>query len=84
MKKLSARAKRHRAKLRRDPFGRLAVAFGDYLETVGWRAVVVGKVAVAAEDLSKHSPGAFGRYQAIVSFTGGKFDTRTRRSEKHT
>jgi hypothetical protein len=74
-KKLSARAKRRRARLRRDPFGRMAVALGDYLKTVGWSAVVVGGVSVTARDITQTTPGAFGRYEARIGFSGGKFTT---------
>jgi hypothetical protein len=73
MKKLSARVKRRRARLRRDAFGRMALGFEDYLRSVGWHWIIVGKVQVVAQDVTKTTPGAFGRYQALVHFTGGKF-----------
>jgi hypothetical protein len=77
-KKLAARVTRARARRRRDPFERLALAFADYLKTVGWQTVVVGnvKVSVAAQDVTRITPGAFGRYEAVIKFTGGKFERK--------
>jgi hypothetical protein len=56
-----------KAPSRRDPFGRLAAALGDYLESVGWSAVVVGRPRV------QQQPGASTfNYEFVVSFTGGQ------------
>jgi hypothetical protein len=81
-KKLSARVKRHRARIRRDPYGRMALAFADYLKTVGWNMVVVGKVHVVSRELTEITPGAFGRYTAMLEFSGGKFITTKGRPTK--
>jgi hypothetical protein len=56
-----------RRRLRRDPFGRLSVALADYLESVGWSAVVVGEPRV------QQQPGerAF-NFEFVVRFTGGQ------------
>ncbi len=71
--KKKPRGDRQRAKrraMRRDPFGRLAIAVGDYLESIGWSAVVVGTPTIIGEDA-----GGVGRFQFLVTFTGGR--TRT-------
>jgi hypothetical protein len=66
-KPLSKRAKARQAKMRRDPFGRLCQEVNRYLETVGWRAVVMGKPQVRGFE----SPG-LGRYEFTLEFSGGR------------
>lgn len=65
-KPLSKRARGRLQKMRRDPFGRLALALGAYLETEGWSAIVVGSPAILAEDI----PGLGGRFRFVVTFSG--------------
>jgi hypothetical protein len=75
---LSKRSKARRARLRRDPFGRLCIAVGDYLASIGWSAVVVGQPAITGEGPAffthdpKRRPAGLSRYQFLVSFTGGR------------
>lgn len=45
----------------------LANAIGAYLKTIGWTAVVVGSPAILGEDA-----GGLGRFQFVVTFTGGR------------
>jgi hypothetical protein len=68
-RRLSPKDVAHRRRLRRDPFGRLAVALGDYLETVGWRAIVVGRHEIRGPD------GAPFNYEFVIKFTGGEKKT---------
>jgi hypothetical protein len=64
---LSKRAKARLARMRRDPFGRLTLEIGRYLETVGWRALVIGNARV------QHQAGERQyNYEFVVTFTGGK------------
>lgn len=66
-KPLSARAKARLARMRRDPFGRLTLEVGRYLETIGWRALVIGDARIQGFE----QPG-LGRYEFVVKFTGGR------------
>lgn len=63
---LSKRAKAHRRRMRRDPFGRLALAVGDYLESIGWRAIVVGSPGIRRHG-REHS-----KFEFVIAFTGGR------------
>lgn len=49
------------------PFDRLAVAIGAYLETIGWRAIVVGNPRVQQQPTEREF-----NYEFVVRFTGGK------------
>jgi hypothetical protein len=66
-KPLSKRAKARLARMRRDPFGRLCLEVGRYLETVGWRAVLIGKAQVRGFETK-----GVGRYEFVVEFSGGR------------
>lgn len=64
---LSTREKARLARMRRDPFGRLTLEIGRYLETIGWRALVIGHARV------QHQAGERDfNYEFVVKFTGGK------------
>ena len=52
------------------PFDRLAVAVGAYLETIGWRAIVVGNPRVQQQPGDREL-----NYEFVVRFTGGKKKT---------
>ena len=66
-KPLSKRAKASLRYIRRDPFGRLTLEIGRYLDTVGWSAFVIGRARV------QQQPGArMLNYEFVVDFTGRK------------
>lgn len=50
-----------------QPFHELAGAVGKYLESIGWTALVVGNPAILGDDT-----GGVGRFQLLVTFTGGR------------
>lgn len=64
---LSKRAKARLTRIRRDPFGRLTQEIGRYLETVGWRAIVIGHARVQQQAGERQF-----NYEFVVKFTGGK------------
>jgi hypothetical protein len=64
---LSKRAKARLQKMRRDPFGRLSLEIGKYLETVGWTALVVGNPRIQQQAGEQKM-----NYEFVVKFTGGK------------
>lgn len=66
-KPMGKREKARLAKMRRDPFGRLCLEVNRYLETVGWRAIVMGKPQVRGFE----QPG-LGRYEFALDFSGGR------------
>jgi hypothetical protein len=74
-KSLSKRPKARLQRLQRDPFGRLALALGGYLESIGWRALVVGSPQVRGGE-----PGVsrIGHFEFVVTFTGGRIQKQTR------
>ena len=53
-------------KKKKDKFHWFAEAVGDYLEHIGWKAVVVGPVQIE-EDFA----GKF-KYRLVIRFLGGK------------
>jgi hypothetical protein len=61
------RAQVRHAHRRVDPFGRLAFALGDYLESIGWSAVLVGSPRVQQQPGEREF-----NYEFVVRFTGGK------------
>ena len=67
---LSKRAKARRRKIRRDPFGRLALAAGDYLESIGWRAIVIGAPRILRHGREHHT------FEFVIQFTGGALRPR--------
>jgi hypothetical protein len=59
--------RKRRRRMRRDPFGRLALAVGDYLDAVGWKALVVGDPRIQQPlDAPEFA------YELVVRFTGGR------------
>lgn len=58
---LSSRERRDLAKMRRDSHGRMCLDVARYLETVGWRAIVTGKVSIRGFE----RPG-LGRYEFVL------------------
>lgn len=70
-KPLSKRAKARRARLRREPFGRLGLALEDYLATKGWSVLVVGSPRI---EQAPDYPGSF-NYTFCVRFTGAQKKT---------
>lgn len=48
-------------------FTRLSTALGEYLETIGWSAVVVGRPRIQQQPLAQEF-----NYEFVVDFTGGK------------
>lgn len=64
-------AKARLVKMRRDPFGRLSLEIGRYLETVGWRALVVGSPSIYGFE----KPG-LGHYEFTVQFSGGRLQQK--------
>ena len=52
---------------RREAFNRFAHEVGAYLETVGWRAVVVGSPRIEGVEVA-----GLGRYRLTVDFSGGR------------
>ena len=69
-KPLSKRAKLRLARMRREPIGRLYLEIGRYLETVGWRAVVMGGAQVRG-----FSDTGFGKFEFVVQFSGGRMQS---------
>lgn len=70
MTKKKPRSKREisrRAFIRRDPFGRLTQEINRYLETVGWRALVIGNARIQQQAGERKF-----NYEFVVRFTGGK------------
>jgi hypothetical protein len=67
-KPLSARAKARLAKIRRDPFGRLSSEVGRYLETVGWRALIIGSPQIRGFETKPVSRNL----EFVVTFSGGR------------
>lgn len=85
--RLSKRATARLAEMRRDPFGRLSLEVGRYLETVGWRAVVIGpaRVQSGVAPLIDSDDAGIGRYEFVVRFTGGKIrETSTKAARVRT
>lgn len=72
MTKKKPRSKRAEAVryIRRDPFGRLTLEIARYLETVGWRAFVIGNARVQQQAGERKM-----NYEFVVKFTGGKKKT---------
>ena len=66
-KKTSTRDQRLRRHLRRDPFGRLTVAVVDYLQSIGWTALIVGGARIQQQAGERKF-----NYEFVVKFTGGK------------
>jgi hypothetical protein len=66
-KPLSTRAKARLARVRRDPFGRLTLEIGRYLNTIGWQAVVIGGARIQQQAGERQY-----NYEFVVKFTGGK------------
>lgn len=63
----SMRAQARLQRIRRDPFGRLTLEIGRYLDAVGWSALVIGRARV------QQQPGARKlNYEFVVDFTSGK------------
>lgn len=68
MKKGDTKKKRYvrrRARIRRDPAGRVALAVGDYLKGKGWNVLMTTGAQVEKEPWSKK-----GEYRFIVGFIG--------------
>lgn len=51
-------------------FFTLANAIGAYLDTVGWRALVIGNAEIRGVDRGPEI--RVGRFEFVVKFTGGK------------
>lgn len=72
-KPLSTRAKARLQRMRRDPFGRLALAVQTYLQSIGWSVVVVG--APQVRGYCEEGRLTVSHFEFGVRFTGGR--TRT-------
>ncbi len=53
--------------MRQDPFGRLAIAIGDYLDTIGWSAVIVGRPRIQQQPLANKF-----NYEFVLDFSGSQ------------
>lgn len=65
-----------RRKLRRDPFGRLSLAVGDYLKTVGWTALIVGSPSIRGDG------ERLANFEFVVKCTGGKIQKKGKDAAK--
>lgn len=61
------RTARRRARIRRDPAGRVALAVGDYLKTKGWNVLMTTGAKIEQEVGAKKS-----EYRFVVGFIGAK------------
>jgi hypothetical protein len=71
----------------RRPFRRLTDAVAAYLETLGWRAVVIGAPRVQSwpdplGDPVQSEAARLGKYEFVVEFTGGRREAGKRRRRR--